>query len=70
MRKLFALAALIASTFAALPASTAEAVATCSSSYCTGKPATTICACPQGTDRYGETAQCWNWNSIRGCWYE
>lgn len=70
MKKLLMLTVLIASTFAAVSAPSAEAVAYCSSAYCTGKPATTICACPPGTDRHGQTAYCWNWNSIRGCWYE
>lgn len=70
MRKLFALAVLIASTFAAASAPSAEAIAACSSTYCSGKPGTTACACPAGTDRAGDTAYCWNWNSIRGCWYE
>lgn len=70
MKKLLALVALIASTFAAVPAPTAEAIIYCSSGYCANRPDTDPCDCPPWSDRYGETAFCSDWDGISGCWYE
>jgi hypothetical protein len=61
MKKLFALAALLASTFAAVPAPSAQAIATCGPSYCTGRPSSSTCACPAGTPYAGDTATCGSW---------
>lgn len=70
MKKLFVLTAMLAATFVATWAPTAQAVAYCSSTYCAGKPSTATCACPPGTDRQGQTAFCGSWNRVGGCWYE
>ena len=68
-KKLFALAALLALTaLASIPQ--AEAVAYCGSSYCAGKPKSTTCGCPPGTDRVGQASTCGGWNRVGGCWYE
>jgi hypothetical protein len=50
----------------------AEAIVSCSASYCAGKPGSTACACPSGTDKAGNPSNCRDWSSIRatGCWYE
>jgi hypothetical protein len=61
MRKLVALAVLLASTFAAIVAPSAQAVATCGSSYCTGRPSSSTCACPSNTPFAGATATCGTW---------
>jgi hypothetical protein len=49
----------------------AEAIVYCSDSYCAGKPESTACPCPPGTDKEGKTSNCGEWNSIsaNGCWY-
>jgi hypothetical protein len=49
----------------------AEATIYCSDAYCAGKPESTACPCPPGTDKEGETSNCEEWNSIsaNGCWY-
>jgi hypothetical protein len=65
MRKLFALAVLLASTFAAMVAPSAQAVATCGGSYCTGRPPSSGCACPSYTDFPGTIATCGSW--IQDC---
>jgi hypothetical protein len=69
-KKFFALAAVLA--FAALVSGIpqAEAVAYCNSSYCIGKPKSTLCGCPPGTDRVGQASTCGGWNKVGGCWYE
>lgn len=61
MRKLFALVVLLASTFAAIAAPSAQAVAPCGGSYCKGRPPTSTCACPSYTDFPGVIATCGNW---------
>lgn len=61
MRELFALAALLAATFAALPAPPAQAVAPCGPSYCTGRPSGSTCTCPAGTPYAGNVATCGHW---------
>jgi hypothetical protein len=68
-KKLFALAAGLALTvLASIPQ--AEAVAYCDSGYCKGKPKSTVCGCPPGTDRVGQASTCGGWNKVGGCWYE
>lgn len=61
MRKLIALAILLASTFAATVAPSAQAVAPCGGSYCTGRPPSSTCACPSYTDYPGVIATCGSW---------
>ena len=70
MKKLLVLSTMLAATFVAIWAPSAQAVAYCSSTYCAGKPSTATCGCPPGTDRQGQTAFCGNWNRVGGCWYE
>lgn len=58
-RKLFALAALLGLIALGSPAPRAEAAAPfCTPLTCQGKPATTTCACPPWTERFGYTATC------------
>ena len=69
-KKLLGLTAALAVTALASGAGSAEAVAYCSSTYCAGKPASTKCGCPPGTDRVGAASTCGGWNRVGGCWYE
>jgi len=71
-KRLLALAALLGLTALASWAPRVEAVAYCSSTYCAGKPLSTSCGCPPGTDKVGQPSTCGGWNSISrgGCWYE
>ena len=48
----------------------ASAVPWCNSSYCIGKPPSTLCGCPPFTDRPGAAATCGSWNQVGVCWYE
>jgi hypothetical protein len=50
----------------------AEAIIYCSDAYCAGKPESTACPCPPGTDKEGKPSNCGEWSSITaiGCWYE
>ena len=47
-------------------APSAEAIGYCSSTYCAGKPSTTACACPPGTDKVGKASNCAGWNTVSG----
>lgn len=38
--------------------------------YCPGKPASTVCGCPQWTDRWCRKVTCGSWNQVGACWYE
>jgi hypothetical protein len=71
-KRLFALTAVLGLTVLASWFSQAEAVAYCSSTYCAGKPSTTSCGCPPGTDKVGKASTCGSWNTVSrtGCWYE
>lgn len=69
-RRLLALTAMLVLTVLASWAPQAEAVAYCSASYCAGKPASTKCGCPPGTDRRGQASTCGAWTGIYpGCWW-
>ena len=61
MRKLFTLAILLASTFAAVATPSAQAVATCGFSYCTGQRPSSFCLCPSFTPFAGAPATCGSW---------
>ncbi len=57
----------------ALASRTTPAEAVCYPScdtYCVGKPASTVCGCPQWTDRWCRKVTCGSWNTVGGCWYE
>ena len=71
-KKLFALTAVLGLSVLASWAPQAEAVGYCSSTYCAGKPSTSLCGCPTWTDKPGQTSTCGGWNSVSrtGCWYE
>lgn len=68
-KKLVLLAAMLVVALLASWARPAEAVGYCSVSYCSTHPEGT-CGCPPGTDRFGHTAFCGNWNQVGGCWLE
>lgn len=70
MKKLLGLAAVLAATFVATWAPSAQAVGYCSASYCAGKPPSASCGCPPHTDRPGHPAFCGSWNRVGACWYE
>jgi len=67
------LALTAALTIAALASWTpnAEAIIYCSYSLCEGKPESTVCPCPPGSDKEGKKSNCGVWDSIGtgGCWY-
>lgn len=66
-KKLLALTALLGLTVLASWAPRAEAIGYCSSTYCAGKPSSTSCACPPGTDRVGQPSTCAGYTTR--CWY-
>ena len=49
-----------------------DAAIYCSDAFCEGRPESTACYCPPGTDKEGNPSSCENWRSISngGCWYE
>jgi hypothetical protein len=69
--RLLALTAALGIAALASWAPDAEAIGYCSSTYCAGKPGTTSCACPPGTDKVGKASNCAGWNTVSGigCWY-
>ncbi len=71
-KKLLGLTAALAITALASWAGSAEAIGYCSPTFCAGKPLTTKCACPPGTDRRGSPSNCGAYTGIsaNGCWYE
>ena len=69
-KKLLGLTAALAITALASWAGTAEAVGYCSASYCAGKPLSTKCGCPPGTDFPGKSVFCGGWNQVGACWAE
>lgn len=70
MKKLLTLAAALGLALVASLAPRAEAAAYCSKTYCQGKPSSTVCGCPPGTDRVGAPSTCGSWDKVGGCWYE
>lgn len=70
-KKLFAAAALLGIALVPSFMPEAEAVAYCSPSYCAGKPSSTKCGCPPGSDRVGQSSNCGAYNGPApvGCWY-
>ena len=70
-KRLLTLTAALALAAIASWAPRAEAIGYCSSTYCAGKPSTTSCACPPGTDKVGKASNCGGWNTVSGigCWY-
>ena len=70
-KKLFALTAVLGISAFVSSVPRAEAVGYCSSTYCAGKPLSTSCGCPPGTDKVGKASTCGGWNKVSatGCWY-
>ena len=70
LRFLLLCAALLALALASPtpPAAEAACYPSCDT-YCPGKPASTICGCPQFTDRWCHKATCGSWNRVGVCWY-
>ncbi len=66
-KKLLSLIALLGLTVLASWAPSAEAVGYCSTTYCAGKPTSTSCGCPPGTDRVGQATTCGAYKT--NCWY-
>ena len=66
-KKLLVLTALLGITALAASVPQAEAIGYCSSTYCAGKPGSTRCACPPGTDKVGQATFCEAYQT--SCWY-
>jgi len=66
-KKLLVLTALLGITALAASVPQAEAIGYCSSTYCAGKPGSTRCACPPGTDKVGQANFCDGYQT--SCWY-
>lgn len=68
-RKLFILSALLGISLAPSLTGAALPYPACNL-FCQGRPSSTPCLCPVGTDRAGAQVTCGNWNRVGGCWYE
>jgi hypothetical protein len=69
MRRILALATLLAlaSVFVWTPA--AQAVGYCSVTYCANQPSGKLCGCPPESDKPGSPATCGSYKWSKACWY-